>query len=247
MIVFISPAKGFKEDIKIKAETTPILINKSKKIINELKNLTQENIKKLMKINDNIASLNLNRFSNFKFDEFGLPAIFAYNGIQYKNINATSFTNEDLLFAKKHIRILSALYGVLNITDSIYPYRLDFISKISIENSKNLYEFWSSDIYDNISEASDNTIINLASDEYSKSVKKYLNNERFISCIFKVDKNGKLKVESTASKVARGKMLNYIVKNKINSPELLKNFCDCGYEYKKDLSTDNEFVFVCKK
>lgn len=247
MIILISPAKGFNENIEIKADDTPALINKSKKIINELKSYSEDDLKKSMKVNENIASLNAKRFSNFKFDKMGFPSILAYKGIQYKNIDIPSFTDEDFLFAKKHVRILSALYGVLKVTDSIYPYRLDFLSKISIEGSKNLYEFWNSDIYLNLEKTKDDIIINLASDEYSKAIKKYLNNEKYISCIFKVDKNGKLRVESTSSKIARGRMLNYIVKNRIDSPELLKNFHDVGYEYRKDLSTSNEFIFVCKK
>lgn len=247
MIILISPAKGFNDDIEIKADSIPALIDKSEKIIDKLKNFSQEDIKKAMKVNDKIAKLNFERFANFKFDKEGAPALLAYNGIQYKNIGLDSFTEDNFNFAQKHIRILSALYGVLKTNDSIYPYRLDFLSKISVENTKNLYDFWASDIYDNLSKESDDIIINLASEEYSKAIRKYLNNEKYISCVFKVDKNSKLKVESTASKMARGKMLAYIVKNKIQDPELLKNFSEDNYVFREDLSSANEFIFVCKK
>ena len=131
--------------------------------------------------------------------------------------------------------------------DSIYPYRLDLLTKISVEGTKNLYEFWKDDIYRELSQNKDEIIVNLASDEYSKSVKKYADKEKYISCTFKVDKGGKLKVESTASKTARGKMVNYIIKNRINEPKLLKEFKEDGYVFREDLSSEYEYVFVVKK
>ena len=246
MIVFISPAKGFNET-EVKPASLPVLIDKSKIIMDELKKFSEEDIKKSMKVNDKIAALNKERFSDFKFDKNGIPAIYTYSGIQYKNIDAQSFTEEDIEFAEEHLRILSGLYGVLKPMDSIYPYRLDLLTKISVEGTKNLYEFWKDDIYRELSKNEDEIIVNLASDEYSKSVKKYADKEKYISCTFKVDKGGKLKVESTASKTARGKMVNYIIKNRINEPELLKEFKEDGYVFREDLSSEYEYVFVVKK
>lgn len=246
MIVFISPAKGFNET-DIKANSIPSLIDKSKIIMNELKSLSEDDIKKSMKVNDKIAELNVRRFSNFRFDSEGIPAIFGYSGIQYKNIDAASFSEDDINFLEKHFRILSGLYGVLKPMDSIYPYRLDLLTKISVEGSKNLYEFWNSSIYEKLSEESPSVIVNLASDEYSKAVKKYAENQKYVSCTFKVDKSGKLKVESTASKIARGKMVRFIVENRIDDPEQLKTFNLDGYIFREDLSSDDEFVFVIKK
>ncbi|WP_101773292.1 peroxide stress protein YaaA [Peptostreptococcus faecalis] len=250
MIVFISPAKTFKsyqqEGLQI-----PTMVDFSKKILKKLQILSADDLKTLMKVNDKIALLNYDRFKNFKFDKKGSPAIFSYDGIQYKSINPSSFNNDDIDFAQNNIRILSGLYGVLSPMDSIYPYRLEMMTKLEISPFKNLYEFWDDSIYSSLNSDSDGVIVNLASDEYSKSVKKYLDSDtKYITCIFKIEKNDKLKVESTASKKARGLMVNYIVKNKISDYHKLKDFNLDGFEFSEDLSTFGEqkieYIFIKK-
>ena len=243
MIIFISPAKGFKETDR-KGESLPVFLDNAKEIMGVLKDFSVEDISKAMKVKENIALLNKERFSDFRFDSCGLAALASYDGMQYKNIDADSFDSGDFEFAEKHLRILSALYGVLKPDDSIYPYRLDFLTKISVGDAGSLYGYWKDMIYKELSKDSNGVIVNLASDEYSKAVKKYINGERYISCVFKVEKNGAYKVQSTASKKARGMMVNFIVKNRIDDPERLKEFSGGGYRYCEDMSCEDQWVFV---
>lgn len=250
MITFISPAKGF-NDIDISGTSSPEYIIESKSIVNKLKTLGVNEISKIMKINSELAKLNYDRFINFKFDKNGTPAILSYSGLQYQNINVFSLTDDDLQYANSHIRILSGLYGIVKPLDSIYPYRLEMMTKINIDGHKNLYEYWSDKLYKSLKRASNGVIVNLASDEYSKCVKKYVDdNVKYITCIFKIEKNNTLKTLATASKTARGNMINYIIKNRIDNYKLLKNFDIDAYKFNEKLSNEDtnlvEYVFVKK-
>ncbi|MEG0249522.1 MAG: peroxide stress protein YaaA [Peptostreptococcus sp.] len=243
MIIFISPAKGFNKT-EIDPESIPEFIDKSKLLIDYLKTLDTSEISAIMKINEKLSKVNKERFESFKLDRSGSPALLAYSGVQYKNISLEDFDEDDLNFANKHLRILSGLYGLLRPMDSIYPYRLDISTKLTSEIFSNLYRYWDNKIFNSIKKDSKDVIINLASEEYSKAVKKYITDEKYISCTFKVLKNNKLKLESNSSKKARGLMVRYIIKNKITYPKDIKNFTEDGFAFSKELSSDNEFVFI---
>lgn len=252
MITFISPAKGFNENTP-EPRQTPVFVDQARQIVNELKKLDKDQISSLMKIKNDLAQLNLARFSEFKYDKMGLYALLAYSGIQYKTMLPETFSQDQLEFLDRHLRIVSGLYGILRPSDSIYPYRLEMLTKLEVPvddvNHKNLYSFWGDKIASKLEEDSDGVIVNLASDEYSKTIKKHLSRDTvLVSCTFKVNKKDKLKVESTASKKARGLMVSYITKNKIDKYTELKNFCDDGYVYRDDLSVfddkDINLVFV---
>lgn len=247
MIVFISPAKGF-NNIESTGNELPIFYKDTKKIISRLKRLNQTEISNLMKVNKEISKLNYNRYKSFKIDTNGMPAILAYDGLQYKNMMPSTFSIQELNFSNEHIRILSGLYGILKPLDSIYPYRLEMQTKLDVKNYNNLYEFWGDKLYKELEKDSSGVIINLSSDEYSKCIKKYVSdNVKFISCSFKVNKNGKMIVHSTSSKTARGQMVNFIVKNNIDDYEKLKEFNEDGYKFVEEVATEKsniiEYVF----
>ena len=248
MLVILSPAKTMKSKLEFKQQLgIPTFLKNTKEIVTILNSLSIEELKEKMKINDKIAKLNMLRYKELKFDDRGMPALLAYDGLQYKSMKAENFDKNDMDFACKHIRILSAMYGVLKPLDSIYEYRLEMQAKIQLENAPNLYKYWDDKIYKEVTKES-MLIINLASNEYSKTIEKFLDhNIRYITCSFKVNKGGKLKVESTQAKMARGRMVNYIVKNRIEDATKLKEFDLDGYVYSEELSNENEYVFVlCK-
>ncbi|MGO1043647.1 peroxide stress protein YaaA [Clostridioides difficile] len=245
MIIMLSPAKNMKHVQEFDRDLSlPCFIDKAKEISKNIKTFSVEDFKSKMKINEKLAILNKSRFDNFKFDSLGTPAILTYDGIQYKNIEAENFTKQDEEFANSCIRIISGLYGVVKPYDSIYEYRLEMQTKLQIRKFKNLYEYWGDSIYKELSK--ENTaIVNLASSEYSKTVENFINdNDTYVTCTFKINKNNMLKVESTQAKKARGMMVKYIVKNKIKDISDLKKFNLEGYKYQEDLSNNNEYVFV---
>ncbi|MDY4561867.1 MAG: peroxide stress protein YaaA [Peptostreptococcus porci] len=260
MITIISPAKGFnsfdyhdyniikKEDVSL-----PHFLENAKEIVGNLKSLDIDDICKLMKTNMDIGSLNYERYKDFKFDKNGIPAILAYEGMQYTAIKASDINRNELFYANDHIRILSGLYGILSPLDSIYPYRLEMATRLTINKTKNLYEYWNNHIFEKIKNDlkshDDKIILNLASDEYSRVIKKYLDNEStFVTCSFKAIKNNKLTTHSTISKPARGKMVNYIIKNRADDIETIKNFNYDGFSFHSEIVSKNgkiiELIFV---
>lgn len=245
MIIMLSPAKNMKHVQELDRDLSlPCFIDNAKEISKNIKSFSIEDFRNKMKINEKLAFLNKSRFDKLKFDSLGTPAILTYDGIQYKNIEAENFTKKDEEFANSYIRIISGLYGVLKPYDSIYEYRLEMQTKLKIREFKNLYEYWGDSIYKELSK--ENTaIVNLASSEYSKTVEKFINNnDTYVTCTFKINKNNILKVESTQAKKARGMMVKYIVKNKIEDISDLKKFNLEGYKYQENLSSNNEYVFV---
>ena len=248
MISIISPAKNMRnlkiDNIKPKIYGKyRLFTEETKEIIKELRNLTPWDIQSIMKVNEKIAFQSYAYFQDFNFDEEGVCGLLAYDGLVFKNIKAEEFTSEDFDFAHNHVRILDAFYGIVNPLDGVLPYRLEMQYKINI-NDKNLYKFWDNKLYKKLY-SEDNVIVNLASEEYAKAVRTFLDKDDiFIDIDFKIHRDGKLKTMATWAKMARGQMIKYIVENRINNPEDLKDFTFNGYKFDTTLSTDKKYVFV---
>ena len=248
MIAIISPAKNMR-NLKID-NINPQIIGKERyftketdEIIRVLKDLTPWDIQSLMKVNEKIALQSYAYFQDFNFNDKGVCGLLAYDRLVFKNIKAEDFTKEDFDYANKHIRILDAFYGMVNPLDDILPYRLEMQYPIKIQGN-NLYKFWDDKIYNKLY-SEDNVIVNLASEEYAKTVRRFLNEEDiFIDIDFKVNKDGKLKTLATLAKMARGQMVKYIIENKIDNPEDLKDFTFNSFKYCSNLSTSKKFVFI---
>lgn len=248
MISIISPAKNMR-NIKINniipktIGTNRYFTTETKEIVQVLKSLSPYDIQSLMKINEKIAFQSYAYFQDFNFKEEGVCGLLAYDGLVFKNIKAEDFSIEDFEFANNHIKILDAFYGIVNPLDEILPYRLEMQYPVKIQD-RNLYKFWDNKLYNKLY-SEDNVIVNLASEEYAKTVRRFLNeNDIFIDIDFKVHKDGKLKTLATLAKMARGQMVKYIVENKINNPEDLKNFKFNNYKFSHNLSTSRKFVFI---
>lgn len=249
MLVFISPAKTMKINKMEAVECEkPLFEPYNRKVLDVLQELSVSNIQSIMKVNEKIATKTYENHNNIQFDAAGSPALYTYDGIQYKAMATELFTNDDMIYANDHVRILSGLYGILKPNTSIYPYRLEMQLKLPIEKAKNLYEFWQEPIIEYLlnAESRHQVYVNLASLEYSKVIADFMKHEEvdFLTCTFKVKKGDKLKVESTASKKARGLMVQYIVKNRIEEKEELRKFNLDGFAYCNETSSEQEYIFI---
>lgn len=245
MNIIISPAKKMNicnDDLVF--QSIPSMIEKANLLYKFLKELSYDDLKKLLCCNDDIAKLNFDRYSSMDLLSNLTPALLAYDGIQYKYMSPSSFTNEEFDYVNKHLKILSGFYGVLKPFDGVVPYRLEMQAKLKYENYKNLYNFWGDSIYKEVTKDS-NIILNLASKEYSKAIEKYLTkDDKFFTCIFGTLNNSKIRVKATEAKMARGLMTRYLAQNNINNIEDVKNFSDLSFSYSKKYSTSNELVFL---
>ncbi len=254
MLLVISPAKSLDFSIQKNIEGTsiPPFLNESKLLVERLRQFRTEELSKLMNISAKLAELNYERFVKwhlpFNLDN-AKPAIFVFKGDVYQGMDIESFSNEDIEFANRHLRILSGLYGVLKPLDLIQEYRLEMGTKLENRKGKNLYEFWGDKITTEINKAieqssGEKVLINLASNEYFKSIQKKKLNYEVITPVFKDYKNGQYKIISFFAKKARGMMSRFIIQNKIEKAEDIKAFNLADYHFNQELSKDKEWVFT---
>ena len=248
MLAIISPSKT--QDFSSCSVTTfskARQLTQSQELIDVLKNKTQVQISKLMTLSDKLSKLNFDRFQAFK-TPFSLDnakqALLAFKGDVYNGIDAPSLSLEDLKFAQNNVRMISGLYGVLRPLDLIQPYRLEMGTKLSNKNGSNLYDYWGSRISKVLNGDEKDLIINLASNEYFKSIDKKVLKAQILDIVFKEKKNDTYKVIGIYAKRARGLMVNYIIRNRITDPKALKNFSDEGYHYDEALSSDSSWVYI---
>ena len=217
----------------------------------ECKALTPADLSSLMKISDKLATLNANRFAEFSTPftpDNARQALFAFNGDVYTGLDAQSLSEDDIAYAQQHLRILSGLYGVLRPLDLMQAYRLEMGTKLANSRGKNLYEYWGDIVTTEVNKAlaaqGDNVLVNLASNEYFKSVKPKQLDGMIITPVFKDKKNGQYKIISFFAKKARGLMARYILQNKVEDVAGLKAFDTAGYYFSEEQSTETELVFL---
>lgn len=252
MFIVISPAKtlDYESEVPTDLYTQPRLLNDSDELIQSCKKMSASQIATLMKVSEKIATLNAARFQDWQPD-FDLhnarQALFAFKGDVYTGLDAESFSSEDIDFAQHHLRMLSGLYGLLRPLDLMMPYRLEMGTKLKNTRGNDLYQFWGNIVTERLkkdmTDANDNVLINLASDEYYKVINEKLLTKNIIKPVFLDQKNGKYKVISFYAKKARGLMSRYIIQNKITDIDALKQFNVDGYYYDAENSTVSELVF----
>ncbi|MCY7296135.1 peroxide stress protein YaaA [Alteromonas sp. a30] len=253
MLVVISPAKNLDYTTAPVTDTytQPRLLDDAQELIQRCRELAPHEIGSLMKISDKLAQLNAERFAEWHLPftpENAKQAVLAFNGDVYTGLEANTLDEADFTFAQSHLRILSGLYGLLRPLDLMQAYRLEMGSSLSNNRGKNLYEFWGTIITDNLNmalaEQGDNVLVNLASNEYFKSVKKAKLEAEIYTPVFKDKKNGEYKVISFFAKKARGLMARYIIKNQLAEVEQLKAFDYAGYQFSESMSQGTDLVFT---
>jgi cytoplasmic iron level regulating protein YaaA (DUF328/UPF0246 family) len=203
-----------------------------------------------MEVNARIAREVYGYFQTFDFRSAPQqPASLAYNGIAYKGLNAGDFSAEDFDFAQRHLSIISGLYGVVRPLDAIKPYRLEMQRKIVPQGYKTLYDFWQETVNGYLSKklrTGDKTIINVASKEYAKVIRKNKlpKGTKIIDILFLQQENDDLKQIVVHSKKARGLLSRFIIKNRLVDPEEVKGFDYERYFFYPALSKDDLWVFV---
>lgn len=244
MKIILSPAKKMNTDLdSLDYIGLPEHLPQAEEIMAWLKAKSYGELKKLWNCNDKIVEQNMERLALMELDKRLTPAILSYEGIAYQYMAPAVFEYQEFDYVQKHLRILSAFYGVLKPMDGVTPYRLEMQTKAAIGGHRDLYELWGSRIYDSVRDE-DGVIVNLASKEYSRCVEKYLTEQDTYITINFCEKSGnKLVTKGTYAKMARGEMVRYMAQMQIEDPEEIKRFDRLGYRYRGDLSTDVSYVF----
>ena len=236
MKIIISPAKSFKHFDNIDTEEL-LFPEKTKILVNKIKKLSMNEIGNLNMTNDKLTEKAYYDYQEFDFRDLSNPALFSYDGLVFKQFKMEDF--EDLDYLNNHVYIISALYGLLKPMTGIMDYRLYF------DNTRyDLYDFWKDDLYKKLYEDND-LVINLASKEYTKTIRPFLKKtDKFITIDFKEVRDGKLKSVVAYMKQARGQMLREIITRKIEDIDEIKKLDINGYTYDPYNSTEKCLTFV---
>jgi cytoplasmic iron level regulating protein YaaA (DUF328/UPF0246 family) len=253
MLAVVSPAKKLDTVTSGRSLpfTQPSLLSEAEILVRQAKQLGPAALQALMGISENLATLNHDRFQQFNTPFTALnakPAALIFNGDTYTGLDALTMSGDDLAWAQDHLAILSGLYGILRPLDLIQPYRLEMGTRMKTPRGANLYAFWgdriTKQITERLAEHEDQTVVNLASIEYFKSVKRDALTGAVITPSFKEMRDGKLKMISFMAKKARGMMARHIIDGRIDRPEGLKDFKMEDYRFDAATSTDTTWSFI---
>ena len=252
MLFLLSPAKAldYETPPHVPTHSQPLFVPQASELIEVLREKSPQEIATLMDLSDALAGLNVARYQAWqpRFDtQNAKPAVLAFNGDVYEGLDAKTLSAPDLDWAQAHVCILSGLYGVLRPLDLMQPYRLEMGTRLVTPRGKNLYQFWGSQIADYLNKRAEADvsplIINLASEEYFKSVDKKALKPRVVTCVFEERKGDQYKVISFMAKRARGLMVRHAIERRATHVDDLKGFDREGYAFVPAASDDDRLVF----
>lgn len=250
MLTVLSPAKKLNFDPLADghAHSYPDFQDDANTLAKVARKLSVMDLRNLMKISEDLAVLNKDRFAAFapaSDERNSKQAAFAFAGDTYTGLQSDSFDPGDVEYAQNHLRILSGLYGVLKPLDRIQPYRLEMGSRLKNKAGSNLYAYWGDRVGAVLDRCANGVVVNCASNEYFKATGKNMIS-RVITPAFKEERADGLKMIGFFAKKARGSMARFMVQNRIEDPEGLKDFDIDGYKFQPKLSGENNWVFVRK-
>ena len=250
MLIVLSPAKSLDLDSPptTRKHSLPEFIPRALELIEVLREHSPAAIAELMDLSDKLAVLNVARYAHWNEDHASArQAIMSFDGDVYGGLEARTLAAKEIDYAQRHLRILSGLYGLLRPLDRMHPYRLEMGTRLANPRGANLYAFWGDSVTEalnrQIVETKAKALVNLASEEYFKSVKPRLLTVPVITPVFEDWKNGKYKIISFFAKRARGLMARYAAQHAVKDPQQLKGFDLDGYAFDEAASGERNWVF----
>lgn len=244
MLAILSPAKRMKEEDCLPPRTRPVFLDRTEQLLDILRALPLNGLKSLLQCNDQIAGLNYWRYQNMNLHAALSPAVLAFDGIQYQYMAPGVFEDAAYDYIERHVRILSGFYGLLRPFDGVTPYRLEMQARLRVGRFQNLYDFWG-DAPCRALLRETNTVVNLASDEYSRLIRRHLPaHVRWVDCIFGELSGEKIREKGVYVKMARGEMVRFMAEEDIQMPEELRAFSRLGFAFQPEYSSPNRLVFL---
>ncbi len=253
MQILISPAKTMNtvSSQSIPPGTLPLFTNEAKEIALHMAQYSVDELERILKISSKLAVQTYKRFQTFHSDESpSLQALLAYTGMVFKHIAPADFTQEDFLYAQVHLRIASPFYGWVCPLDMIKAYRLEYDVRLPELGNQTMSAYWHPQLTIPFIEdvrRSGGMLVNLASMDIQSSFdwERMDREVRMITPEFKMWKKGKLDTVTIYAKMARGEMVRFILKNRLEDPEELKGFSWENFAFQPELSDEKRYVFIC--
>ncbi len=241
MKIILSPARRIQTVANLPG-SLPLFPQETAHLLSRLQAYTPWELESLLKVNAKIAYSAFLDFQRLDLETGGSPALFAYDGLVYRNIDPRPLPPAALDYASENLRILSAFHGMLRPLDLIQPYRLEMRTRLPGQGSS-LYDFWNDQLYRALYRSSD-CVVNLASQEYANCIRPHLKpSDRWIDIAFLNTVKGKRQIPTTLAKMARGRMVQEILLRQTTQPEELTAFAWNGFVFVKALSTPSRYVF----
>ncbi len=254
MLFLLSPAKSLDYDTPLPARlphTLPAFMAEAGQLIEVLRERSPQDLAQLMSLSDKLAALNVARHAAWQSEasaDNARQALLAFNGDVYGGLDARSLSTADLRWAQQHVAILSGLYGVLRPLDWMQPYRLEMGTRLATDAGATLYDFWGTRIAGHLDRlaldaSGDTVLVNLASQEYFKSVARGALQARVVECVFQDWRSGQYKVIGFHAKRARGLMARWAILQRVRQVRQLEGFAAEGYAFAASASSPERLVF----
>ncbi|WP_313075629.1 peroxide stress protein YaaA [Melaminivora sp.] len=253
MLFLLSPAKSLDYGRPLPtglAHSVPHFEREAAQLAAVLRAKAPQELAQLMALSDKLAALNVARYAAWQptsAPQHARQALLAFNGDVYEGLDASSLDLQDLDWAQEHLAILSGIYGVLRPLDLMQPYRLEMGTRLATDAGASLYAFWGTRIAEHLNarlaQAAEPVVVNLASQEYFKSVARPALQARVVECVFEDWRAGQYKVISFHAKRARGLMARWAIQARASQPRQLQSFAAEGYSWAPGVSTPERLVF----
>ena len=247
--VIVSPAKKMRSvDVEPLPTRRPELIDRTRLLLEAMKNLTRDEAQRLWKCSDRLCDQNYGRLASLSLDDATTSAVVSYEGIQYQHLAASVMDDGCLAWIDRHLRIVSGFYGILRPFDGVVPYRLEMQAKLSVGAHRDLYGVWGDALYQVLAREGCELVVNLASVEYAKAVVPHArkNGLSVLTCLFGVvrERDGAFLQRATEAKAARGTFVRWCAERDVTSPDELASFSERDYRLDEHRSTEDTLVFV---
>ena len=228
---------------------SPALLDQATELVAYLRTHSTQQLSRIMAISADLAAKTREQYAQWSTDpDRQAPAVMSFVGDIYSGLRIDSFDPADRAYADTRLRILSGLYGILRPFDGICPYRLEMGCRLPPGRYSNLYRFWGISIVKQL--PASGRIINLAANEYSKTVTPHVEADRVLTPRFlTIDPASQQpKFVVVHAKIARGAFARWLLTERItDTPAAIREFSDIGYRYDPALSTPSEPTFVCRQ
>ena len=244
MLAILSPAKRMKTEDCLAPRTEPMFLARTEQLLGVLRGMTLPQLQTLLQCNDDIARRSWRQYQTMDLRAGLSPAVLSFDGIQYQYMAPGVFDDRCFDYIEHHVRILSGFYGLLRPFDGVTPYRLEMQARLRTDFCTDLYDFWSDGPCRALLRETD-TIVNLASGEYSRLIRRHLpKGARFVTCTFGEQQGGRVVEKGVYVKMARGEMVRFMAENHMQRPEELRSFDRLGFVFQPALSDESRLVFV---
>lgn len=245
MRIIMSPAKKMHVDTDSLAHRDmPRFLPQAERLKEALQTLPEGQLKGLWRCSDALAAQNILRLRKMDLYQALTPAILSYEGLAYRYMAPSVFTQAHFAYVQEHLRILSGFYGLLRPFDGVTPYRLEMGAKLAVDGHRDLYGFWGGKLAAQLALETD-FVLNLASREYSRAVERHLPlGVRLVTVVFGQLRQGRVIAKAALCKMARGYMVRWLAEKGVTDRRDIRQFAQLGYGYSAAHSTENREVFI---